>query len=159
MTQLQPNPETDPMQRNFKGKAGQRVRGMTLIELMIVVGIVALLAAVALPSYNRQVQKSRRTDGHNILLRIAAEQERYYTNFNRYTANLNAAPPGGLGMVSSVSEHGYYVVTAAVGAGGQTFTLTGTPQNTQAADLCANLTLGNSDAKGYSGTEENGVCW
>lgn len=134
-------------------------RGMTLIELMIVVGIVALLAAVALPSYNRQVQKSRRTDGHNALLRIAAEQERYYTNFNRYTANLTGAPPGGLGMASVNSEHDYYIVTAAVGAGNQTFTLTATPQDSQAADACANLTLGNSDAKGFSGTEDNGVCW
>ncbi len=140
--------------------ARRRSFGVTLIELMIVVGIVALLAAVALPAFNRQVQKARRTDGHNALMRIAAEQERFYTNFNRYTANLTAANPVGLGMGTATSENGHYVVTAALGAGGdQTFLLTATPQESQAADACLNLTMGNSDARGFSGAETNGACW
>jgi len=133
--------------------------GMTLIELMVVVAIVAMLAAIALPGFNRQVMKSRRTDGHNLLMRIAAEQERYYTSFNQYTANLSAAPPAGLGMGALNSEHGYYTVSAAVGVGGQTFTLTAAANDNQADDTCGDLTLGNSDAKGYSGDETNGVCW
>jgi type IV pilus assembly protein PilE len=147
------------MQRNACGIGAGQSRGMTLIELMIVVGIVALLAAVALPSYNRQVQKARRTDGHNILLRVAAEQERFYTNFNQYAASLSGAPPAGLGFTVATSENGHYIVTLAVGANNQTFTLTATPQGSQAEDACKNLTLGNSDAKGYSGNEDNGVCW
>lgn len=136
-----------------------RALGMTLIELMVVCLVVAILAAIALPSYNRQVQKSRRTDAHTALLRMAAEEERFYTNFNRYTSNLTGAPPAGLGMGGVNSEHGYYTIAAVVGAGAQTFTLTATPQGSQAADVCANLTLGNSDAKGFSGTTDNGVCW
>lgn len=140
-------------------RSRKRNLGMTLIELMVVVGIVALLAAIALPGFNRQVMKGRRTDGHNLLMRIAAEQERYYTSFNRYTADLSSAPPAGLGMGASDSEHGYYTVAAVVGAGAQTFTLTATPNDNQVDDTCGSLTLGNSDAKGFSGDETNGVCW
>ncbi len=136
-----------------------RPRGFTLIELMVVVLVISILAAVALPSFNRQVQKTRRTDGHNILLRIAAEQERFYTNFNQYAATLNGAPPAGLGFTNLNSENGHYTVTVVMGAGNQTFTLTATPQGSQTDDACANLTLGNSDAKGFSGTEDNGDCW
>lgn len=147
------------MRKNTFNGSRKRNLGITLIELMIVVGIVALLAAVALPGFNRQVLKSRRTDGHNALLRIAAEQERHYTSFNRYTSDLTGAPPAGLGMGSLDSEHGYYTISAVVGAGNQTFTLTATPNDSQAADTCGNLTLGNSDAKGFSGDESNGICW
>jgi type IV pilus assembly protein PilE len=138
----------------------QRSFGFTMFELIIVMAIIAILAAIALPSYQRQIQKSRRTDAHNILMRVAAEQERFYTNFNQYAAALTGAPPAGLGFGATVdSEHGHYRVTLAVGAGNQTFTLTATPQGPQAVDLCGNLTLGNSDAKGFSGTEDNGDCW
>jgi type IV pilus assembly protein PilE len=147
------------MRMTALGRTRKRNLGITLIELMVVVAIVAMLAAIALPGFNRQVMKSRRTDGHNLLLRIAAEQERYYTSFNRYTANLSAAPPAGLGMGSLNSEHGYYTVAAVVGAGGQTFTLTATANDNQADDACGNLTLGNSDAKGFTGDESNGICW
>lgn len=139
--------------------ARQPAKGFTLIELMVVVLVVSILAAIALPSFNRQVLKSRRTDGHNVLMRVAAEQERFYTNFNRYAGDLSAARPAGLGMSALTSEHGYYSIAVAVGAGGQTFTLTATPLDSQAADTCGNLTLGNSDAKGFSGNQDNGVCW
>ena len=148
------------MQRYASRMASRReARGFTLIELLVVVLIVAILAAVALPSFNRQVQKTRRTDGHNILLRIAAEQERFFTNSNQYAATLNGAPPAGLGFTTLTSENGHYLVTAAMGAGNQTFTLTATAQGTQVNDACGNLTLGNSDAKGFSGTQANGKCW
>jgi type IV pilus assembly protein PilE len=133
--------------------------GFTLIEIMVVLVIVAILAAIALPSYNRQVQKSRRTDAQNVLMRIAAAQERNYTLFNRYAATLTGAPPAGLGLADASSEHDYYTVTLVVGAGNQTFTLTAAPQDAQVDDTCGSLTLGNSDAKGFSGNEDNGVCW
>jgi len=139
--------------------SAKRRYGFTLIELMMVVAIIAVLGAIALPAYNRYVQKSRRTDAHNMLMRLAAEQERYYTLFNRYTADLSGAPPAGLGMASTTSEHGYYTIAGAIGAGGQTFTLTATPAAIQAVDKCGNLTLSSADAKGFSGDQTNGVCW
>lgn len=134
-------------------------QGFTLIELMVVVIIICILAAVALPSYGRQVQKTRRTDAQSMLMRVAGDQERYYTMFNRYTANLTAAPPAGLGSAGNLSENGFYTLTAAVGGGGQTYTLTATPRNSQAQDACKNLTMGSTGQKGFSGDESNGSCW
>ena len=51
-------------------------RGFTLVELMIVVAIVAILAAIGYPSYQNSVQKSRRADGRAALQEAAARQER-----------------------------------------------------------------------------------
>ena len=52
-------------------------RGMTLVELMVVVAIVAILASVALPAWNSQVQKARRADARNTLMLVKVEQEKY----------------------------------------------------------------------------------
>ncbi|MEY4588764.1 MAG: hypothetical protein RL497_840, partial [Pseudomonadota bacterium] len=52
--------------------------GFTLIEVMVTVAIVAILAAIAIPSYSQYVQKTRRTDGQEKLLDMAAQQERWF---------------------------------------------------------------------------------
>lgn len=130
-------------------------RGFTLIELMIVVAIVAILAAVAYPSYTNYVFRTRRADGREILMRIAAAQERNYTNLNAYAANV-----ADLG-ISATSEKGYYTVAAATANGNQTFTLTATPQAPQDKDKCKELIIDNLGQKsfGSGGNETNGKCW
>lgn len=141
------------------------VRGFTLIELLVTVAIVAILAAIAYPSYSAQIMKSRRADGREMLLRVAAAQERFYTTRNAYTNTLSE-----LGINSGDSESRYYVITSAAGpvaAGGtppatqQTYVLTATPQGAQAADKCVNLTLSNAGERDYSGPHPstNGNCW
>lgn len=129
-----------------------RNRGFTLLELMIVVAIVAILAAIAYPSYQNYVLRTRRADGKEFMMRVAAAQERYYTNLNRYAAMADL----GLG---TTSERGYYTVSVTLANSNQTYTLTATPSGVQAPDQCANLTLTNSGSKGYSGAETNGKCW
>lgn len=62
----------------------QRIRGITLIELMIVVAIVAILASVAYPSYQDQVRKARRADAQSAMFELAQFMERYFTTNGSY---------------------------------------------------------------------------
>jgi type IV pilus assembly protein PilE len=63
-----------------------RARGFTLIELMVVVVIVTILLAIAVPSYMQQIRQSRRTEAKTALLDLAGREERYLTtNPSGYT--------------------------------------------------------------------------
>lgn len=62
----------------------KKTKGFTLIEVMIVVVIVAILAAVAIPSYQDSVRKTRRADAKEALTRVAALQERFFFTNNKY---------------------------------------------------------------------------
>lgn len=130
-------------------------RGFTLVELMIVVAIVAIIAAVAYPSYTNYVQRTRRADGKEFLLRVAAAQERYYTRFNRYGEIAD------LGVGAGDSDEGFYSVAIALGDADQSYTLTAAPQGLQVKDQCGDLTLTNTGFKDWSGAKPptNGKCW
>jgi type IV pilus assembly protein PilE len=142
----------------MRGK--NKVRGFTLLELMIVVIVVAILATLAIYNYARYGYRARRADGQNMIQKIAAAEERYYTNFNNYTTSITGAAPGGLAFPSTNSEKGYYSVSAAVGTGNQTYTLTATPAGPQTNDKCGQLILDNTGAKSASpGDTSNGSCW
>lgn len=145
-----------------RGKSG----GFTLLELMVVVAIIAIIAAIALPAYQRYAQRSRRVDGKELLMRVAAAQERFYTNFNRYATNpLTAATS--LGLTTLTSERGHYTISSANGATGdtQSYVLTATPVpgGAQAADQCGALTVNNTGVKtpaaGVMPQNSNGPCW
>jgi len=138
------------------------VRAFSLIELMIVVAVIAILATIAMINYNRYGFRTRRADGREMLLRTAAAEERYFTNFNTYTADLTDPPTaGGLGFTNGTSESGYYVVTAVIANGGATYTLTATPQGGQVGDTCGNLSISDTGVKLPVGTNggNNGNCW
>ena len=62
-----------------------QLRGFTLIEVMIVVVIISILAAIAYPAYQSQLQQSRRIDAQTALLELAQYMERYYTTNGSYT--------------------------------------------------------------------------
>ncbi|MBL8296848.1 MAG: prepilin-type N-terminal cleavage/methylation domain-containing protein [Rhodanobacteraceae bacterium] len=143
-----------------------KFQGFTLIELMVVVAIIAIVAAIALPAYQRYGLRARRVDGKELLMRVAAAQERFYTNFNRYATDpLNAATS--LGLTSLTSDGGYYTITSANGATGdtQSYVLTATPVagGAQARDQCGALTVNNTGVKtpaaGAMPQNSNGPCW
>ncbi|MBN8886567.1 MAG: prepilin-type N-terminal cleavage/methylation domain-containing protein [Rudaea sp.] len=135
-------------------------KGFTLIELMIVVAVIAILAAIAYPSYTRYVYRARRADGQDLLMRIAAAQERYYTNFNKYTADITGSAPGGLAM-NSTSSSGYYrVLPADVVASATGYTILARPQGAQTGDTaCPTLSVDNALNKAPAGLTANGSCW
>jgi len=78
--------------------------GMTLIELMIVVLVIALLASIAIPSYRQYVLRSHRVEAKAALLNLAAAQEKFYLQNNTYAtdAQLTTAPPTGLGISDTI---------------------------------------------------------
>lgn len=62
------------------------MRGFTAVELMIVLIVIAILAAIAFPSYQESVLKTKRVEGRAALMRIMQQQERYYSLHARYVA-------------------------------------------------------------------------
>jgi type IV pilus assembly protein PilE len=135
-------------------------RGFTLIELLIVVAVVAILDALAYYNYGRYAFRTRRADGREMLMRVAAAEERYFTNFNAYAASLTDPAPTGLGFTDATSERGNYTIAAVLANGGASYTLTATPQGAQNGDTCGNLTLTDTGVKSQSGSNTtNGSCW
>jgi type IV pilus assembly protein PilE len=66
-------------------------KGFTLIELMIVVAVVAILAAIAYPSYTWAVRKGKRAQARTAILDLLQQQERYMTQYNTYLQFSNTA--------------------------------------------------------------------
>lgn len=135
-----------------------RTKGFTLIELMVVVIVIGILAAIAIPTYNEQVMRSRRAEATTTILAMAQELERCFTRFSAYNNAACTLQNGG----TRTSENGWYVVTAEV-PNATTFALTAVPQGQQAVrdTRCANFTYNHIGRRGVTGTysSDPGRCW
>ena len=135
------------------------ISGFTLVELMIVVAIIGVLAAVAIPAYQQSVRNGGRAEAKSLLLQVAANQERFYSDNNSYSANAN--PLVTPVVATLTSETGLYRVAVAACAGGaitNCFIATATPQGNQTADSCTTLTVTNTGLKGATG-DTIANCW
>lgn len=104
-----------------------RQRGVTLIELMIVVVIVGILASVAYPSYQQYILRSKRSEGKALLMDIVARQERFYFDNNRYTDDLTDL---GFASENPSSAEDNYEASVAEGESGEietSYAITVTP--------------------------------
>jgi type IV pilus assembly protein PilE len=138
------------------------LNGFTLIELMITVAIIGILAAIAIPSYQENIRKSRRVDAEGVLLSLANAMERHFTETSNYcnmggNGGSNACEDADVtydtGEPSSfsvpASTRAFYTVTIS-SVDSSTYTLSALAIGAQIDDKCGVLTLdnvGNRDAK------------
>ena len=135
-------------------------QGFTLIELLITVAIIGIIAAIALPSYNSQVTKTRRSDAKSCLVDAAQRQEDFFYKNNSYTTTLTNLGFAA-GVVNCDSDGNYTLTAAAGGSGiGSSYVLTATRANAQTGDTeCGNFTLSSTGVKGVTGTSTAADCW
>lgn len=139
-------------------------RGFSLIELMIVVSLIGILAAIALPSYQSYILRSRRIDAKTAVLDLASRQERYLSINNTYTLSAVALGYGGsFPLAVNSSGKSYYNLNVTV-ATPTAFTAVAVPIGSQVADVdCYTYKidqLGTQSNLNASNTQITGTgCW
>jgi type IV pilus assembly protein PilE len=125
---------------------GSRRGGFSLIELLVVMGVIAILIKIAYPSYTQYLVRASREGAQTMLMQLATLEEKIYLNSSAYTvasdsvtAAYTGASTGGLGLTSGTTSDGKYAIS--VSGATSTFTLTATPVtgSTQVGD--GNITI------------------
>ena len=150
--------------------------GYTLIELLLVVAIIGILGAVAIPAYQSSVIKSKRSVAQAGLMDLANRQEQYYLNNKTYATTMaNLGYTAGLvfttggdsavalnanqGVVASTATDRVYFIKID-SSSATAYSVSGVPQLDQANDgECGTLTLTNTGARTESGTSTPADCW
>lgn len=135
-------------------KLQQNKKGFTLIELMIVVAIIAILVAIALPAYNSYILRSRRADAYTGIEQSRNLLESCYTQYSSFNNSACSSLP-------TTSPQGYYTLTSTVTA--TTYEIDATATGSQLKDTtCQVFKLTNTNiqtAFDGSGTDTSTPCW
>jgi type IV pilus assembly protein PilE len=140
-------------------------RGFSLLELMIVVAIVGILAAIAFTVYSAQVQKARRTDARTAVLDLAGREERFFSVANNYSQTPTDVGYGGAFPQVVGSGPGYYSLNITLGLAGAppSYVITAIATNQQLADSsCASFSinqLGQQSSLDSGGVDSTAICW
>lgn len=138
-------------------KPYKKSAGFTLIELLLIVAILGLLIAIAIPTYQDQARKARRAKAIAALTEIAARQEAYFTQHFEYADTLET-----LDMTDAAVRNNnqvIYELSLEPPEGGdytQGYIANAEPQGDQASDPCGTLSI---DSLGRKSDQKNGQCW
>ncbi len=130
------------------------MRGITLLELLIVVVIIGILTAIAYPNYREYVTRAKRTEAKAALLQIATNQERFYLQNNTYTTNMTnlGFPVAG----AFLSDSDSYIINVGA-ADANDFTATATFQlGGDEAGKCLTFQI---DGRGAKTSAPDTNCW
>jgi type IV pilus assembly protein PilE len=135
-------------------------KGFTLMEVMIVVVILGIISAIAIPSYQDMLRRSNRTDAKNALNLIANEQARFFAINRTYTTDMtNFSLDDTATAASAVSASGHFKLSVAAGASGNIASSYKIKADTntgfQGADDCKQFTLDSAGVK----TATKPICW
>ena len=131
-------------------KLFKRSSGFTLIELMIVVAIIGILAAIAYPNYTDYVIRSKRADAKAALLQVQLAEEKWRANHTTYGTLAQIG-------ISSLSPDGYYTIAISGTPDVSTYTVTATPTFTDTK--CGILGINQAGTKTETGTDSVANCW
>lgn len=143
-------------------------QGFSLIELMIVIAIVAILASVAIPSYNDHVVRGKRAKGKAFIMDIASMQERFFTENISYANGFSTTATSVKLNTSDTGADGTYTITitgspAGCAAGGATpctgYSLAAAPAGGHSDPDCGSLVYNHLGQKSVTGTASKEECW